>query len=957
MCCMCFKSLFYSFFMYLFSPNGFSNIQPSPAVIHEAQSTINAIKERIEMFKEEESKLRKKIKKLSFKSQQLQLLIDKTLEERVQKPVVLGPLKPVIQTTTNIENIADKILQKLLLQSEPIKVQKYIDEEPLFEQLIFENSSIFDSKLQIALTHATPEIQIEFLTKMTARIKKINNFFTEVTDYLIDLSYEQPLLDRINSPNISEPAFLDFYQKQIQKIAAKLNYDTFKVVYTCSEGETLFFPDPKQSKFIDIDDSLSGYLVHQDNNDYIVSPMSSKSFEITCEAPIFEEKPVFAFPLHLNQLHVALGLLATERTVSAIEKQYITATLTFLKPLISLWRFSFLHASPYSYMKLAKAISNLREYENNNDDLFTNVAKEACNLCDATICRVLAVEGAEVDFPSLQILPAEPSLIRESYENNIVNAIRNPRSQSLFNRSADDEPTLSKITSMLVVPVRTLPVILAIYNPKFSNEFSNIFVGLSRLFAESLSPLLLQYKLRRQLAVAKKEQLLEMGSFPFSSEFINKFTKQINDDDFLEKVEKFLRMKISIFLRMDEDNYIDISTNELIDANECEITEPVIDDVDEKTKLFKLISFDKKIFIKAIYEIEEESTNFDNHVKCLQTFILMLMPYLQNRELKKFENILNNLSNPDDEKMTNILQTKIVSDKKSTRSASVAAAVCDDGTPIYVSSEKKLNDKEFEVMESYAEWRAYKECHKHEMERNDVLVASFIRIKATDVFDCDVHVLSDLLSYVSMTHSEGNFAPQRIFEMVNIFMIVPQWKPWFNDAERVIIGLLAVMYGCVDQWTMINDEKTEKYIKSLPFYCKKYASRILPMASNLDENSLLQIVSTISDYCPSKTTADECKIIAHLKLFSLDNYKPSVQGKVAIGRAIVYCSQSILCSLDPQASFEEINSKCNDEKQRQMLFSAEKVLIPMLTYLAQKNTSILKMLSNVREAMKLLRAK
>ena len=180
----------------------------------------------------------------------------------------------------------------------------------------------------------------------------------------------------------------------------------------------------------------------------------------------------------------------------------------------------------------------------------------------------------------------------------------------------------------------------------------------------------------------------------------------------------------------------------------------------------------------------------------------------------------------------------------------------------------------------------------------------------------------------------------------------------FNDTEKVIIGLLAVTYGCMEQWTKVDSKSYQKEIQKLPIYCHKFACRVIDqLCTNLEENDVLQILETIKDYSLNKTASEECLIIAKLKLYSLDNYKPSIIGKIAVGKAIIYVSQSILASLDPQASVEEMNTKYNEESLKQILFAAEKVLIPMLIYLSSKNTAILKMLSNVRESMKLLRSK
>ena len=99
----------------------------------------------------------------------------------------------------------------------------------------------------------------------------------------------------------------------------------------------------------------------------------------------------------------------------------------------------------------------------------------------------------------IQILPSEPSLIRKSFESSKPLSFKNPRTVIGFNKSVDDELSLSKLTTLLIVPIPSTSLIIVLYNTSISNQFGSKNIFSMSLFAKSILPLFYQSPLNKSM--------------------------------------------------------------------------------------------------------------------------------------------------------------------------------------------------------------------------------------------------------------------------------------------------------------------------------------------------------------------------------------------------------------------------------------------------------------------------
>jgi hypothetical protein len=990
--------------MFLFSANGIDSIQKQNIMTLDSKDMVEFCKNKLSNAKDEEKRLRKKIKRLHFKSYQLSLLINKALSDRYPQEAQSKPPSrlgtKVIPPLMPESSESEKFLQRTLLQSDPDKLLEHFNENNIVEDLFFFSKSVFDDGLQNALTHASPDIQILFLDKVFERFKKINAFIDSLMPFIENFTSHEDLSRYLMELDSDRDNFMDFYEKTLDEIAKVVGFSSFKVVYSYEKEETLFFPTRTISQIIDISDSLSGYLINIEYDkkaDYselftiVEEPYSDPRYETVTESCIFDGRPVLSLKVELGSHGNALALFIKEKGQRFLKKDMvkIQAALTFFTPVIALFKTAFTCVLPKSFSELADCITRLRE---GDGDLFDKIKREACIVTTASFCRVLVVEGAEADFPNLEILPSDASLIRAAYESNTFESIKAPRSIQAFNRAVDDSNLLTKISAMLIVPVRTLPIILVLYNPNYANEFTSAQCSMMKSFADSLPPLLQQNKVMKQLDVFMKSKQAEIDRITKVTRALKELLKKVNSVDFIDTAAEYLGCSIRVFFFLDEYDVVEFPTAKMIGITEnmqstvpslfteglfdvekeaggdneikCIVIYPFISEVLQKSFII-LGSKEEGFFDDINFDSDVETSDDSLFLQIVRTVLLILPAHIMSTELFSInKTVLEMLEimKPSDEKISSFLNSKVhtIKGNEHFRAHTVSSAMDSEGGQTIVTSEKKLNPKENELLDAYAEWASVSSTNQLDEEgRNDVVVGALIRNGIHNTFQCDVFLITDFLNWCSCINKDSSII-QRIYNTCNSLLSIQTWRSWYTKEEKNLIFMISIMYGILDRLLYIPDEKTARAVDGLSPSAVKYGAVLFGtggVGENMEENKQLLLKEALNDYAIIPNAKDETSLIAHVRVSSLDGFKPTPFNKQWIGKAIVFISQSSFIVNDPEFVAREFGSIASEEKKKSILFKTERLLLPLLTYISAKNSIIIKMISSVKDSIKSVRGK
>lgn len=968
---------------------------------NDPNKTVDFFKSKLEYLLKVDFRIQKKLKQLHRLQYQLSLLINKSIEGIFGLPENIVVPKSFIQPLPPIEKGTLSELLRVLHSSSPTDLQNYIYKSGIVEQLVFGDSSNFNSRLLECLVHSPPDIQISFTVSIIEQIRVCSEFYYKLLSMISQFILEGSLRNQLISPNSNLSKFYDFYEKFLKQIAEICKADECKIIYYSDDNQKLLFPTKNIMSIISTDDSLSGVLIRQLKTTQIEYPRREKSFEAITEGSLFsEDNPILSIPIRVGQ-NPSSGLLILFRHSSkfTITDELISSKVTeFLSPILQLIRLVFVQINPNQYTQLFQCISSLRSSES---QLFDLIKEQFCKITSSTFCK-LYVEGyASIDYPELPQLPQEQSLVRKSLESESVMMIKNPRSHLEFNKEVDDESSLTKISSMLIFKVKNLPIMIVLYNSKISSEFSDRQQNLAISLSLSLCPLLLRHSTRNRIdrsgSQCDENQLSLMNLFECLKNSIQSLGKS---DKFRESVKKAMPRcvdEFEIYWFIGDDKAIKLTDGEvsIVPQKICEITEKVVYKKSENSDIFDVYKNDVKCLYvipiknseyRAVFtfsSIDDENAFNDSTVtdycdKASSLLHLLLPSYVYNfalNEIRERSYLISSSSQLSVDSISHFVGSKVeyhffnppVSQEPRLNKPLSIMVETPNGIEAALTSESPVkNENAKKAFVSFAEMMSSvltaKKCQQKEPPA--VCASFFVDSGVLNVFGCTIFRFNEWLAAVFSIYENACIDPLKKFNMakfVKEMIVVEKWENWFTKEEKIVIILITFLSEIKKCWRCKVDDQIASVFNELRcrpitgLFCSILLGNgfgITGKSSSLSDKKLL--IGLIDNFAVDDSAHDIAEITSHVRLISLKGFKQSSSSKMWIGRALV-----LISNLQEFAEFEEakigqIASEMNETDKKKIIFRIEKVFIPMISCIAQKNEPVTQILENLRLALKIL---
>ncbi|OHS95734.1 hypothetical protein TRFO_10388 [Tritrichomonas foetus] len=966
-----------------------------------ANDTVDYYKKKLDSLLRKDAKLQNRLKKLHHLQHQLSLLINKNLEGKYgsapnENP---NPPKAVIPPLPPIQKGSLSEMLRTLHSVSPNELKRHISKSGIIEQLIFGDSSIFNSQLLSSVMRTPPDIQISFIEGIVDQLRECNKFYHKLIPMLSHFVLEGYLRTQLQSPNTRPSLFFSFYNKSLKSIADICGSETCQILYTTNEGQNIIYPTEKFTYIIAVEDSLSGVLLQNLKPTRIESPIQEKSFEVISEGCLFDNNhPILSIPINVGQRSTSgLVILSKPSNFSFTEEVVSKIVVEYLTPIFSLFRSIFLHVSPSHFTHLMQTIANLRE----DKPLFDSVKEQACELTSASFCKLFTC-GSTNDYPELKVLPPEPSLVRRSYEMNTAFSYKNPRNRSDFNKEVDDEITLSKISSLLVVPVKNTPIMIVLYNATKSSEFTPIQKSLASLFTVSLPPLLNQHSMKHKIDRLKQQQDMKMKSLKTTLSSINPLVLNLNTSNFFQAVKSFLPKEISVnlFYFINQQNVLKFPDHEIIEPSKL-ISE--IDDVEviksENIDYENDANGDRNI--QALYVIPSFSTtklvclflstnleSFDGdgieyYQKYARNLLLFLQSYIlryQFDEIHKRQQLIKVTTHFSLKAISSFAGTEIdchyfeepypsSNNRPDLGKATAIMIETSKGIEAAITADIKLKaELPRNTLISYSAYMASNLSVKQPIvEPQAVCVSFFFDNGILDIFGCTIFKFTEWLSHISSIYSTNGFDFYERFEavkFVNKMFTAKRWEGWFTKEEKLIIILLVLLRYIPQCWRCKVDDSLIDLIKEHAMnnpVIGLYTSVLFGAGFGLSDSLSIQkkelLLHTLNDYVIGETSTDISKTSTQVRIISFQGFKNSSESKKWLGRALILVTQFHIFAGNDEKAIEQKAKEMDEIQKKKLIYKFERVYLPMITFLSQRNEPIIQILNNIRTSIKTLHSK
>lgn len=963
---------------------------------YDQNHTVDYFKSTLDSLIKADNRMQKKLKQSHRLQRQLSLFINKNIDSKYGLSLQdnSSSAKSLVHPLPPIEKGVLSDLLRVLHSLSPTDLKKFVNQSGIIEQLIFADSSIFNSRLLENLVRTPPDIQISFIVSIIDQIRQCSKFFHKLTSKISEFALENSFRRLLIDSNSNLELFFNFYEKSLGKIAKICKSDECKIVFYSDESQKLIFPTKELTYIISVDDSLSGSLIQKNKPIRIEFPRQEKLFEATTEGKLFsEDDPILSVPIKVGQ-SLTIGILIFIRHSSkfSVTDELISTKISqYLRPILQLFRSIFTQINASQYSQLFQCTASIRSKEK---PFFELVKDQFCILTSATFCK-LYINGSLIDnITELKQLPQEDSLVRKSFEAGTIESYKNPRSHPNFNKEVDDESSLSKITSILIVPVKNSPLVIVLYNPLSFSEFTSSQKKLASFLSLSMQPILKMHSMLNKSDELNSNQENENVTF-------GSIVDSFESDKFYETIKKLLPegIETSLYLFTSNDKALKLPMNELIEIPKklSEIAEKQEEVHIKKYINNKLIEYDCDSDVKSLIVIPSKQN--DNKAICTfvskdtdmfdgengtfcrklgRILLLLLLPHICRKQLRSIQErsiLVDGAVRLSTDSISHFVGANIEChffDKPMTKEPQLNKPLSifvetPRGIEAALTSDAPVkNEASRNAFVSFAELMSTilssKKCQKKES--LTVCISSFVEFGVLDVFGCTGVIFNEWIESVFSLYEECGVDPLKKYKsalFVNKMICEKKWESWFSNEEKIVIVLIVFLSDIEKCWRCTVDDQLISIFNELNcrpvsgLFCSILFGAgmgIFGDSENLSRKKLL--IKIVDNFAVCKNVKDMSNVSSHIRLISQQMFKQNERNKIWLGRSLVLISELHEFADLNESAVRKIAAEMNDVDRKKIIFKIERVFVPMLTSMSQRNETIETILTNIRNSLKIL---
>ena len=407
---------------------------------------IEYYREKFNKLRRKEGKLWKQVKQLRYVQKQFWLLIQQHLAHQYGKfKPIPKQLTPISAPLPKLQKETHNNLINLLKSASPSDIPTFFNQTGAIQSFLLNDRTIFDQDLQNCLERLAPDLQIIFLTQLFTQIQLAGDFFNQYFPFLSQVALNFQIKNIFSNPNAEFSSYFNAYNDFLSSISKIFKCNTCRLLFSQNDGKSLVYPTINYTYIINTRDTLSGSLFKSLKPKYLSNPKNSALFDISSECSIFPTNDcILSIPFGLR------GLILEYNELSLFH-----LLISALKSLTGCTTIKIFSTEQFTYDDSVIYLYNNNLYNNN----MTN------------------------------------SLVKNSWDQKLPFSYKYPRLRKDFNKSIDDDPSLSKISSLLIIPLVSCHLIFALYNTTYASEFTESHISMASLFLQSLPPLLQQLEI------------------------------------------------------------------------------------------------------------------------------------------------------------------------------------------------------------------------------------------------------------------------------------------------------------------------------------------------------------------------------------------------------------------------------------------------------------------------------
>ena len=955
-----------------------------PDYANDRSDTLLYYRKRVQLYMNKLMHMRSKIQHYRKVQLQFALLINKTIENQYGPIIVESPQpKPAMPPLPPISKQSRGEVIKQLLNNRPSDISKFVTDSNIVPMSMFTNKSIFDDRLRDSLMRSSPDNQITFVESLIKQIKKCGKFAYKLTPIISKFASDPLLKQQISNASADFISFFRNYQNFLSEISKLIGFENCKIIYYSSDNLSLIYPTEKYSYIMDIKDSLCGNLIRKKITQ-VNLPQKDPSFEVISEGPVFEEfKNALSLTFYLNKENKPGGiiLLLSNSTFNDVVETKMNMVVTYITPLLKIFRSIFLEISPSHHKILKNAISSLCLADKIIPD-FTKIISEACSAAE---CRIIQTKQNEC-FPELFVLPKDESIIRQSVKKNAQLSLKSIRYRPDYNKNVDDCPSLPKITSMFIAPLPDTDFIVILYNSLISNEFSPIQKSLFNYILLALPPLLHEFEMKRETSATAEKKRKNAQFYEDAFKLINPTIESINKNKLFEFINNVIKppLKCFLFFRSSEDEAIRFPGSEVVEIslNLSESYKPNNED-DENGNYYITDKFDyhieagedinaKKIMVNYLGPqrncvcIFTTTENDFKDVLFLQNFakiLLSTVPVMYFRDTlglcKIRQQYLRDCLKMGVDSFSKLIEADVdyeffdppLDDDPEIDAPLVVSIETPKGIEAALISNDTSDETKTAII-TYAQWLTSALTNCTPIVDDEIFTSFFIECGVIDIFKCNKEKVQEWSSI--MLKIVGNLKIENLKFVRDILNEAP-WSSWYDRTQKLLIILCSFLQGIEDKWECRTDNITIERLKDCsPQSCPVLASIFgtkFGLADELPDAQISYLVHEMQKYIIGKTSKEISLMLSKVRSISMHSFKVTEANLETLGQAITFFPKIYKYTLEPKTIVDRIVNEVGDRSKKIDFFFAERIFLPMISYLSQKDERLRTINSKVRDCI------
>jgi hypothetical protein len=872
----------------------------------------------------------------------------------LQTPSV--PPQPAIHKFTHAEML------RLFHDNPPSEIRRYFELTPVMMRMIFSDMSVLDDKLLGSISRAPPDIHVAFFATILEMVKKAGEFFQSCLPKLSQFATHPILISQISDPDFSYSTFFEYYLNCLDQFANLLGHTNCKVIYATPDADNLIFPTETFSHVITTDDSLCGLLLHR-SPQRISAPNKDPAFEIIGEGPVFEGYEFVVSSTFASGSATPQGLviLLGHKQFTDRDEIMLTALTAYFGPLLALFRSLFLKITPAHFAIVSRAIARL-QLETWSEQ-FRN---EVCVIASAGCCRMFSTSKP---YPGIPELPQEDSLILKAVSQRTPCAYKLPRRRPDFNRAVDDDPSLPRITSMMILPVNNTPLVVVLYNSTIASQFTPLQISVADIFGMSLPPILKQISMAQEMATMTLVHAKGIEASESIVHLIPEFVKAIKEDRLFDAIQHVSPSSVKCFLffltsadeaiRYPDGCLVELSENlrrtePVFTANEVDLAVDVAGDEEIQTVLV----------IRArdcvcLFGASDLSAGDQSFLVPLGGILLFLIPWVHVKQsvesaFRSCQDI-RAATRGSSQALSRLVNFPVKCEFYDP--AIHTEPETDALVQVCVETSKGIEailtaETQDESIVEFGGLLSSGLMHRPALEAIPQVADVLLKSGMAMVFHCQAPDISQWISRVSHLVVCKNPEPLIFLQKI---ISSDCWNDWFDEQARLLILLAAFLRGIEKKWQcQASKTAVERLMmakrSSLPILGAVFSPNF-GIADGLDDVTIENLVRQLDGLIVPSTVSAEGHVVSQLKFMSSHSFQLTDVNRICLGQTFVLFARVSHFTANPSTLAQRLLELYGREGRAAELFRVERIYIPIMLSLSQRDDQIMKLGSLVREGL------